>query len=163
MHVCYSICDQFPWTEQLTAPRAYVSALRSLQAWQNPCWGSHRRHWRDRFGKARGIDIRSWAARWSEECAVEHHITFRNPGPGTPLTLWCFLALRHLEKFYSSKFVILLKKGTDLFHKSQRLCKKHRNKRITAKDGRKNLFFLVSEESIAMAQNCWRSAATNGI
>ena len=59
--------------------------------------------------------------------------------------------------------MILLKKGTDLFHKSQRLCKKHRNKRITAKGDRKNLFLLVSEESIAMAQNCWRSAATNGI
>jgi hypothetical protein len=37
-----------------------------------------------------------------------------------------------------------------------------RNKRITAKRY-KNLFVLVSEEPIAMAQNCWRSAATNGI
>jgi len=53
-------------------------------------------------------------------------------------------------------------KGSYLFHKSQRLCKKIEMKELLQKMI-KNLFVLVSEESIAMAQNCWRSAATNGI
>ena len=155
--------DRCSWTEQLTAPLAYVSTRRSLLAWQNSCRGSHRRYWRDRFGKARGVDIRSGTARWSEECAVEHHITFRNPGPGTPLTLRCSIALRHLKKFYSSKFVILLKNGYRSISQVTAALQKIEIKELLRKMIKKTLFVLVSEESIAVAQNCWRSAATNGI